>query len=167
MARALTERFWENVSPEPNTGCFLWAGGCDRPTFKTSVGYGRLDVLGKKRGAKAHRVAWELAYGAVPPGMFVLHRCDVTCCVNPDHLFLGTHADNMADMVQKGRTNWRPAATWHRTKSHCPHGHAYSPDNIVWSAGRRNCRVCHNARSRIAKARIRMQRKKISQEGAA
>jgi hypothetical protein len=51
----------------------------------------------------AHRYAWELTYGPIPEGLSVLHRCDVPRCVRPDHLFLGTQADNLADMTAKGR----------------------------------------------------------------
>lgn len=103
MARWLPikERFWANTMPEPNTGCVLWMGATSRPGFKTSVGYGELSEGGKV--LRAHRVAWELTRGPIPDGLFVLHRCDVTCCVNPDHLFLGTNADNVADKVAKGR----------------------------------------------------------------
>ena len=57
----------------------------------------------------AHRVAWELYRGAIPPGTFVLHRCDVKRCVKPSHLFLGTAADNLADMAQKGRATGKLA----------------------------------------------------------
>jgi hypothetical protein len=57
----------------------------------------------------AHRLSWTLANGRpVPEGMFVCHTCDVTCCVNPAHLFIGTNADNMADAKRKGRTRNAP-----------------------------------------------------------
>jgi hypothetical protein len=82
------KRFYQKVH--------LWTGA------RSIWGYGRL-----KRGgvmyAAAHRVAWELANGPVPDGRFVLHRCDVRSCVNPDHLFLGTQLDNVNDMYAKGR----------------------------------------------------------------
>lgn len=51
----------------------------------------------------AHRVAWEDAKGAIPDGLLVLHKCDIGCCVNPDHLYLGTHKDNAADRTERGR----------------------------------------------------------------
>ena len=64
--------------------------------------HGRLRVDDKMRGA--HQIAWELTYGPVPPGLHVLHRCDVPPCINPGHLWLGTNADNQRDRHLKGRT---------------------------------------------------------------
>lgn len=78
-----------------SSGCWLWAGA------RTTNGYGAIRVGG--RMARAHRVAWELAYGPIPEGLDVLHRCDVPVCVNPSHLFLGTDSDNQLDASAKGR----------------------------------------------------------------
>jgi hypothetical protein len=93
--RPLDEKFWRKVGPENESGCRLWLASCD------SRGYGHIWDKGKLR--IAHRVAWELTNGPIPDGLWVLHRCDVRRCVNPAHLFLGTHDDNMHDMVRKGR----------------------------------------------------------------
>lgn len=89
------ERLMEKVSPEPNTGCWLWQGA------DTGAGYGAMRYMNKRQDA--HRVAWQIFRGPIPNGKFVLHRCDVKYCVNPDHLFLGTQQDNMTDMERKGR----------------------------------------------------------------
>lgn len=77
--------------------CWQWTAGCARH------GYGRFNVTRDKPLA-AHRVAYEMFVGPIPTGLHVLHRCDNPPCVNPGHLFLGTHQDNMDDMVRKGRS---------------------------------------------------------------
>lgn len=93
------DRFWAKV--EKTETCWLW-------TAATQFGYGiftRPSGTGPK-AVKAHRFSWELVFGPVPAGLFVLHHCDVRNCVRPDHLFLGTIADNNADMRAKGRARY-------------------------------------------------------------
>lgn len=89
------EGFWAQVAVREPDECWPWLGG------RMRLGYGRLRWQGRKR--LAHRVAWSLAYGPVTDDLDVLHRCDWPPCVNPAHLWIGTHADNMRDMAQKKR----------------------------------------------------------------
>ena len=98
------KKFWANIEEPDNTGdCWNWKGITD------SNGYGKLYVKGElpyQSGMKgAHRYSWELHNKAIPEGMFCCHHCDNPQCVNPHHLFIGTHQDNMADMVKKGRSH--------------------------------------------------------------
>ena len=88
--------FVARISAPNERGCRLWTG---RQLGK----YGSLKLRGRQ--LYAHRVAWTLAKGAIPNGMILLHTCDVPLCCNVEHLRLGTHADNIADMHAKGRAN--------------------------------------------------------------
>lgn len=82
--------------PEPYSGCWLWIGNIN------PNGYGKVWIKPRHHGA--HRVMWEQHNGKIPNGLWVLHRCDTPLCVNPNHLFLGTFADNLADRMCKSRT---------------------------------------------------------------
>jgi len=123
------------------TPCIEWTGARHR------FGYGDLRIGGKLY--RAHRLAWEREHGPIPAGMSVLHRCDNPPCYNVDHLFLGTQADNNRDMAAKGRH-------WLAGRTHCMHGHPFTPDNLVVSSlPRRDCRECSNRRGRECRARRR------------
>jgi hypothetical protein len=88
------EWFWNNATKK-DSGCLEWDG------LKYPTGYGC--VKWKSKNTYSHRVAWELSNGEIPDGFHVCHHCDNPCCINPDHLFLGTVADNMHDRDAKGR----------------------------------------------------------------
>ena len=127
-------RLLAKVSPEPNTGCWLWTGAVDED------GYGRFFYRGKNR--HAHRVSYELHAAPITDGRFVCHTCDVRLCVNPLHLWLGTNADNIRDGVRKGRIlvpSYSPSTT------HCFRGHPRTAENRT-AFGR--CRPCTHLRER-------------------
>ncbi len=119
------DRFFHKV--DKASDCWGWLAGKDKD------GYGKIKVSGKT--VQAHRLSWNIHNGSVPEGVHVLHHCDNPSCVNPDHLFLGTHLDNMHDRDAKGRNGYS-------RRTHCPKGHKYSPGNTTVWRGQRKCRAC-------------------------
>lgn len=93
-----SERLWAQIAKAGPDECWLWTGAVHL------TGYGNISEGGAHgRSIRAHRAAYEDAVGPIPPGLHVLHRCDVRLCCNPAHLWVGTNAENMADRDRKGR----------------------------------------------------------------
>lgn len=91
-AKKLDQYLEDNIQRIPECGCWIWTGRIQ------TAGYGVT-----RRRTLAHREAWERLIGRIPSGLYVLHRCDVKLCINPEHLFLGTQLDNIQDCSRKGK----------------------------------------------------------------
>lgn len=100
VMKPLREAFDERWIPEPNTGCWLWTGSIDKD------GYGVLSRGAGKPQLKAHRVSVALSGRSIPPGMCACHKCDTPCCVNPNHIYVGTRAENNRDISLRARGWW-------------------------------------------------------------
>lgn len=97
MSGEIIQRFWSKVRKR-SRGCWEWTGAMGGPKRSR---YGHFKVLGKTM--VAHRFAWIARRGEIPDGMIICHHCDNPKCVNPEHLFIGTHSDNAIDSSRKGR----------------------------------------------------------------
>lgn len=97
VMRSVLKRFEDKYIPEPNSGCWLW------DAYVNPFGYGMMRV--GPRMELSHRVSYALFVDEIPECILICHKCDVPGCVNPEHLFSGTDADNNADMIAKGRSN--------------------------------------------------------------
>ena len=95
MHKSIEERFWKYTVKTDS--CWIWNG------WKSPYGYGDLIHWPTRKHYRVHRISYELHKGEIPNGLLVLHKCDVKLCVNPNHLFLGTQAENIKDKVEKGR----------------------------------------------------------------
>ena len=149
VTKKLLDRFMAKVSPEPNSGCWLWVGAI------TAQGYGSIG-----KGVKtymAHRVSYELFKGPIPAELHIDHLCRVRCCVNPDHLEAVTRAVN----TQRGAASFDP---WRSRLTHCKNGHAFDGQNtrIKFNpdgSGHRVCRICTRVYQRDRRTQKRLETK--------
>lgn len=124
-------RFWAKVNKRDDKECWLWLAST------RAKGYGAFGytVAGKLIQDRAHRFSWGIHNGLIPMGMCVLHKCDIPACVNPPHLFLGTIADNNADMVVKGRhvcgASHKPASACDYVRGMQHHNAKVTPEIVL------------------------------------
>ncbi len=132
-ARPVIDRLLDKVEMIPLCGCWIWTGA-SVPGGYGIIGHGTTE-RGNARMVYVHRVAYEHFVGPIPHETELCHRCDVSACCNPAHLFPGTHTDNMRDMADKGRGN--------AGLTNCRRGHELAGDNLrIRPDGRRYCHQC-------------------------
>lgn len=132
MGTATKESFLRRIIITPGD-CWEWIG------YIESNGYGRVRFQGIRWST--HRLSWTLHYGEIPSGLHVCHQCDNRKCINPMHLFVGTHSDNMQDAISKGRKTMSPATRQKMSESH----------RRRWALATEEERKAHMARARVGR----------------
>lgn len=142
------ERIDSKLRTTPS-GCREWVG------TRSPKGYGKTSYAGKSW--TVHRLVWTLVNGPIPEGLVVCHSCDNPPCAEITHLWVGTQADNLRDMREKGR-----ASIFYRhglpKRDLCSHGHPFSESNTYWIGCRRACRICTRRRQQATLERWRLRR---------
>lgn len=143
VAGSIEERLLAKVN-KTDSGCWEWTG------CSTKFGYGKTTVNGVSE--YTHRLSYKYFKGLIGEGLCVCHKCDNPKCFNPDHLFLGTHQDNIKDKIAKGRSRNGAMA-----QTHCKNGHEFTGGNLVMYKGFRCCRACAILRKRGYRSKQKQQ----------
>ena len=143
---SIIDRLEPLVEKVPFSGCWIWMGYINPNGYASA---GRRILRGdsfqkyEKSTRLVTRAIYEETHGTkLQKKQLACHTCDVRCCINPSHIFIGTHLDNTKDAIKKGVKNG--GGLWARSLTHCMKGHEFSAENIYWYRGGRRCIKCKN-----------------------